>query len=322
MKNNHKIIIVRPNSYSGGAVVLSALCSELRKLKVDSSLFYIPKSPRKGTNMFFFWCKIIKLDILFVISKISISIFSKKSLVSRKLAKYSFSPVEGVRRRLNPFISSKDIVLYPEMVYGNFLHAKNVVRWLLYTYKYEADPMAYSKNDLFICYREVFNNEHLNPKKYYVQINYFNHSLYRQYNFGERKGICFVIRKGYNRKDLPKQLNGPVIDNLSEEDKVKVLNQCKYCYFYDTQTFYTSISAVCGCIPIVIMEPGKTIQDYRGGKDNPYGIAYGNSPEQIQYAIETREQRLKFVDFSKPNHENTLRFLQIIKEKFNIDFLK
>ena len=61
---------------------------------------------------------------------------------------------------------------------------------------------------------------------------------------------------------------------------------------YDTQTFYASIAALCGCIPIVVPEIGKTKEDYVKKDDHLLGIAYGDTSTEIEYAIQTREKVL------------------------------
>ena len=83
---------------------------------------------------------------------------------------------------------------------------------------------------------------------------------------------------------------GPIIDHFSERDIVRIFNETQYCYCYDTQTFYTTIAAVCGCIPIVVPEQGKTRTDYTMGDDTSYGVAYGDTEDEIAYAIATRAQ--------------------------------
>ena len=152
-----------------------------------------------------------------------------------------------------------------------------------------------------------------------INIKYFDSTLYRQYNFKERKGNCYILRKGKSRKDIPTTFDGPCFDiNMSQEELVKMFNEHKFCYSYDTQTFQCSIAAVCGCIPIVLLEPGKTIDDYLSEeeRDKHYGVAYGNTPDQIEYAIKTRGQLLESLDFNETNRSNALKFVEIVERKF------
>lgn len=229
-------------------------------------------------------------------------------------------PIEGVKLQWNPFFSRKNtVVLYPEKVYGNFLKARHVVRWLLYYNPYPNDEKAFGKDDLVIAFRSIFNDEKLNPKGYQVQVLWFNNQLYRRYNYGNRKGNCYIIRKGANRNDLPTHFDGPVIDSLSEEEKVQVLNKCAYCYSYDIQTFYSAIAAICGCISVVVLEPGKEKEDYYSVADleNQDGVAYGNTPEEIKKALATCDKLLEKVNFVAHNAREIDIFLALLQAKFN-----
>lgn len=218
----------------------------------------------------------------------------------------------------NPSIDiNNSIVIYPEVTYGNPLNAKFVVRWLMYFYPYSKSSDAYSTNDLFIAYREYFNDIDLNPNKSIITLNYFDSKLYRQYNFGQRKDKCYILRKGRKRKDLPKHFDGPIFDdNMSQHELVKMFNEYRYCYSYDTQTFYTAIAAVCGCIPIVVMEPGKCESDYLGPGEKHLGRAYGDSVEQIEYAKKTRDDLIKKLDYSAWNRVNAQALIELLEDKF------
>ena len=148
-------------------------------------------------------------------------------------------------------------------------------------------------------------------------LSHFDHDLYRQYNFGVREGDCYIIRKGSQRADLPNTFAGPIIDGLKETEIVEIFNKCKYCYCYDTQTFYASIAAVCGCIPIIIPEPGKTKKDYLNESEmyTP-GLAWGTSQDEIEYAINTRQELLNRLDFTERNRIGTDSFIQLALQHF------
>ena len=245
---------------------------------------------------------------------------SKSKVIGKKTyyKDYFYEPVKGCKRKWTPFISDDTIVVYPDMMYGNILKAKNIVRWLLYFNRFKNNVNAYGKDDLFFCYREIFNDYQLNPKCRMLYFQNFDFELYKQTNYGERLGCCYVVRKGINRNDLPENFNGPVIDNWSEEDKVKALNKYKFCYFYDTQTFYTAIAAVCGCIPIIVMEPGKIKEDYLGYGEYPLGVAYGDTVSEIEYAEKTRDDCINYLkQFDNNSIEMTENFIRICKEYFH-----
>ena len=212
---------------------------------------------------------------------------------------YNYNPVPEVKRKYLPIVDDETIVVYPEIIYGNPLGAQNVVRWLLYFYPYRGDTSAYSINDLVFAYRKVFNDDVLNPECRLCKVQNFDDQLYRRSNYGERHGTCYILRKGWDRKDLPSHFDGPIIDNRSEKEIVEIFNKCKYCISYDTQTFYSNIASICGCISIVMLEKGKERKDYVTEDDAAYGLAYGDSAEEIEYAIQTRQALIKKIECFK-----------------------
>lgn len=221
---------------------------------------------------------------------------------------YINPPVKGYKHKLLPFVDDDTIVVYPEIVHGNFLRAKNVVRWFLYFNKWQESDNAYGKNDLFFSYSEKFNDPKLNPLFRICTVSYFNWDLYKSTNFGERHGTCYIIRKGSKRPDLPKNFDGVIIDSLVEQEKVKYFNQCKYCVSYDIYTAYSSIAAMLGCISVVVPEPGKTRQDY--GQTQRYGVAFGFDEAEIEFAEATVEKLAENYRMNEQrNRENVKYFI-------------
>lgn len=322
MNKGKNIYISTINAYCGGTVALAMLCATLRSIGYEAKLLLLPYFPnndiKKWKYVIDYYKKISTYFFKCLIKKFLCDIFPNAYFVKHYKSDANILKIEGIKIQWNPFISkSNSIILYSEDVYGNPLECKNVVRWLLYYYDYLDIHGAYSKDDLFIAYRDVFNEVSLNPNNHIVTINFFNNKLYRQYNFEKREGKCYIIYKGKDRKDLPQEFDGPVFNStMTQEDLVDMLNKCKYCYCYDPQTFYMKIAVVCGCIPILVMEQGKTENDYLCDQEHHYGIAYGDTPEQIEYAITTREICLQTLDYTKQNEMNGLHFIDILEDRF------
>lgn len=232
---------------------------------------------------------------------------------------------KSCRHKFFPFVGKNTIVVYPEIVNGNLLNAKNVVRWLLYHNKiYHRDEngntIGYNKNDLFFAYRDVFNDPKLNPNCNLLKTPYYDLELYKRTNYGNRDGKCYIIRKGASRPDLPKEFDGVIIDYLPEKEKVDVFNKCEYCISYDTQTAYSSIAAMCGCISIVVPEHGKKRSDYLATGEKGFGIAYGYSKEEIDFATKTREKVLDNYKLLNNSSLNSIKkFVEICEEYFEIN---
>jgi hypothetical protein len=309
-----KVVLVSPLPIYGGSLVIFELCELLRERNVDARVYLYDKMKitRKRNPLIKF---LLFVYNCFFNTLFNIRIRLRFALERGHLVKESYWPIK-TRLKLFPFFSKSTVVLYPDVIYGNPLYATKVVRWLLSKNRFGKDAGAYGKNDLFFSYREFFNDYSLNPTCRLLTISYFDKKLYRQTNFGERTSVCYIIRKGRNRADLPKVFDGPVIDRLPEKEKVEVFNQSKYCYDYDTQTFYSNIASVCGCIPIIMMEPGKRKEDYLGDGDVDYGRAYGDSAEEIEYATRTRRQLIDHLDFTKENRSNADYFVSEVRRHF------
>lgn len=299
-----RFLIVSPPQQWGGPVVLHLLCRMLMDIGYDAQIFLlrtdvtIPRSRKDFLQQY----------LPFQAKKGKLKLDSQDG------------PVKGCKLTNWPYVDDDTIVVYPEIVFGNPLAAKHVVRWLLGFNRYKdvfIGEQPYDKEDMFICYREIFNDDQLNPTCREVTLQHFNYELYKRWNYGYREGSCFIIRKGINRPDLPPTVPGTVLDHLSDEEKVKIMNQCRYCYSFDTQTFYSIVAAICGCVSIVIPEPGKKREDYLCEGEKGWGIAYGTAMEELEFACNTQKELEKWIeDFDVQNHMNIQKFLDYCQEYF------
>ncbi len=298
-----RFLIVSPPQKWGGPIVLHLLCRMLADSGYDAKIFLLRDVNYPNTRQ-----ELLERYLPFF-NKIS-----KQNLDSHDGA------VKGCAFTTWPYVDDDTIVVYPEVIFGNPLGAKYVVRWLLSFYKFKGNFVGvqpYDKDDMFICYRQIFNEHQLNPTGREVQLHHFDSALYKRWNYGYREGSCFIIRKGYNRADLPPIVPGKILDTLSEEEKVKVMNQCRYCYSFDTQTFYSAIAAICGCVSIVIPEPGKKREDYLREGEPGWGIAYGISPEELEFARSTyKNLEARIEGFDAHNKENVQKFITYCQEYF------
>lgn len=299
-----KFVIVTPRQKWGGAIVLHVLYQYLIDAGHDAKIFYTEvysyrKSLLKKIN---YWRKWL--------------LYCLKDYKEQKKGAYDW-PIKKVRRKYMPFVSKDTIVIYPDTVYGNPLYAKNVVRYFLYYNRFPDDDKAYGANDLFICYRKQFNDWKLNPNGCELQTSYFDLDLYKRTNYGERHGTCYIIRKGENRDDLPRTFDGPVIDDMPEKMKVEVFNKCERCISYDTQTAYSGIAAMCGCLSIVVPEKGKNRSDYLSNGEIGYGRAYGFDEEEISFAKNTsRLVEENYRNLNNKGKESVVQFIKLCEDYF------
>lgn len=315
MIKKRRIVIYSPRQKWGGPIVLHVLCKCLNELGYDATVFYSDVGVKNDCkNRVTYWRKIIGYYIKDTTKIVLSKIDSKNRAIYNGYRNYA---IHGCKRKFTPFIKENDIVIYPDIVYGNPLGAKNVVRYLLYYYQYKNDPKAYDDTDIFVAFREEFNDNELNHDNFIMTIPYFDLEYYKQTNFAKREGKCYIIRKGKDRDDLPSSLDGIIIDDLAEDDKIKVFNESEYCISYDLQTAYSSLAALCGCKSVIVPLIGKTPESYRNSDDPRYGVAVGFSNEQLRYAEETIEDlRKNYLDANKKSLEQVRVFANKLDDYF------
>lgn len=315
-----KYVIVSLRQTCGGPIALHALCKHIQDMGYDASVFYVPANMRyvKGQKALWLlrWIKYtVKDAVKYTMARFAVGELGKSNAYQQC---YILPPVRGCKRKYVPFVGKNVIVVYPETIHGNFLHASKVVRWLLYHHDYPQEVCdAYSENDLFVAYRDVFNDKELNPEGFTVQTPYFDMDLYKRYNYGERKGKCYIIRKGTQRPDLPAEFDGVIIDGLPEKEIVRIFNECEYCISYDTQTSYSEIAAICGCVSVIIPEKGKRKEDYRPNDEPTNGIAWGFSENEISRAVKTQHLVEGFYhNLNEKSRESAANFVKICEDYF------
>ena len=297
-----KFVIMSIPNDTGGAIVRENLCRILRELGHDAKIMM----PQIGSE---------KKHVPYFVTHIKFFFTN----VLKAIFKGRLFTMKGCKLKLIPFVGKQTIVVYPQRAFGNPVKAKNVVRWFIHYNPHKGDPLAYGKDDLFFSYREGYNDYDLNPNCRMLFIPYYDLSLYKRTNYGERKGKCYIVRKGDTREDLPKEFDGPIIDDLPEEEKVRIMNECEYCISYDTRTTYSQIAALCGCISIVVPEPGKKRSDYTKNDDEYAGVAYGFSEEEIDFAKRTKDKVITyFENRNQEGRDQVKNFVEVCKEYFKL----
>ena len=218
-------------------------------------------------------------------------------------------------------IDNNAVVIYCEGVAGNPLNAKNVVRWMLsklgqnVSYNY---LNYWNKNELvyyFNSEEKIANNpDKLGSLFKMLTVIYVNPDAMNY--FLPRKGICFTIRKQHLIHKKPiKNIHPPnafeITRKHTQQDYITIFNQYECFISYDSITFLVGISALCGCITVVVPVDGLSKADWLNtlaaadylketGETALYGIAYG--VDDLQYSINTlhlvREQWNKIVQYN------------------------
>ena len=180
------------------------------------------------------------------------------------------------------------IVIYPEVVHGNPLEARNVVRYLLNVPGKLGGPEHFDEGDFLLEYRPEFIPDGLQVdgalRLPTSDLNIFN---LKGVDESERDEICyFVNRYQGDISEVPEgaiEISPRVPRSLKQ--LAELLKRSKLLYTYEPSAIATE-AKLCGCA--VIYVPNSEMSEFphkdNFGKD---GAAWGTAPEQIEKALAT-----------------------------------
>ncbi len=218
-------------------------------------------------------------------------------------------------------IDNEAIVVYPEIVNGNPLGAKNVVRWFL------NKPGVLNKNpnygnpdeELYFFFVPPFNDPDYNKDEsniLWVFEVFSDIYVNKGTKLEDRKGTCYILRKGINRPIVHNIESSINLDNLPHKIIAEYFNTCKYFLSYDLYTMYSLYAAMCGCISVVIPDPKISKEKWQEHIFYKYGIAYGI--DDIPYALGTMDKLPNYlIELEKKSDELVKLFIQKTKSFFN-----
>lgn len=172
------------------------------------------------------------------------------------------------------------VAIYPEIVAGNPLGAKNIVRWLLHRPGYLTGKVSYGTGELYFDYNafsDGFGIPGSNLSKMKLFIAKYNDNLYNSHGALPselRTGSAHCIRKGKEKKFIHSP-DSILIDGLSHHEISNIFKRVKIFISYDTKTMYSTLAAVCGAESIVIPDKGISKEQWEPNPVHSYGIAYG-----------------------------------------------
>lgn len=210
------------------------------------------------------------------------------------------------------------VLIYPEVIYGNPLQAKNVVRWVLYTPGLNGGDPVYNENEHVFLYRKEFGANTIYAD-YPILFTFLSKTDFF-YDMGlERSGDCFLRKKG--EKIHNQFADGFYIDdgiNLAEnidEFLLETFNRYDRFISYDTFTYYSSIAALCGCTSIVIPNPNISRELFYTGL-NAQGVAYGYDEEE--HSVLTKNLVKPYLDnLYQESVETVKSFVNYCKSNFS-----
>jgi hypothetical protein len=199
-----------------------------------------------------------------------------------------------------------DIVIYPEIIEGNPLNVKKVVRYVLNFARPELKQ--FGENDFWIYYSERFYD----GKKDKNILHIVDPKLDFYIDLGrERRHDAFTYRKKEGDPNLtlihPKH-SVEIGHNVYDNELREIFSYIKRFYVYDTETFLSVIASLCGCEVVIVPYNGLTKQDIIDKQPVfKYGIAYGL--DDLEYANKTRNllrDELRNIEYIAYHHTRTI----------------
>ncbi len=300
------------NETSGGSVVLHRLCHILNTIE-GCEAFLVPQVPEKlsVTNL-----RCFIRDINFGLKYLLKRTFGFKPF----LVNGSWRTPVLTREKIRDI--KRSVVVYPETTFGNPLNGKNVVRWFLHQPGYFTKEVCFGVGELHYKFNSAirdFNHclsclSEDELKVIYYPLEYYN------FDPGVTKDLCsHTIRKGKG-KPFVHSNESVLIDGLSHKEAAQILKRSKQFISYDPYTAYSIFAALCGCVSIVIPDPGVTKEQWYPRETDRNGIAYGLDQNEIDMANITREKVLAFVlNEHEKSRDEVLRFVRNTSSFFSLN---
>lgn len=182
------------------------------------------------------------------------------------------------------------VIIYPEIVHGNPINAKHVVRWILNTpgncggvgrgfYENKKDTDLVYKYSTFFEYNGLVTGM--------MRTSYIDFDLFKNNNTVRDIKECFFIKKGGMTTNI--HSNDAIDFSRFQSNWVEasnILNRCETFYCYDNECFWVTLAALCGCVVVVIPNTELPSGEWKEHFPfNKYGIAFGM--DELQWAKDT-----------------------------------
>ncbi len=182
-------------------------------------------------------------------------------------------------------------VIYPEIVSGNPLGARKVVRWLLNEPGRIGGDGIYEPSDLVVTYAAMFARRYPQAEDLYV-FDLFPEWIHdANPDHAQRHGAFFVTRKGAHKRhgEIAAWIDANASELLPHDQEPPLFGfyarHREHFYCYDTATFLSVHAVLCGCPSTVVPDAGVSAEEWRA-KHWLFKFAVGYSLDD-KYGIET-----------------------------------
>ena len=290
-------LIVTPpyEENNGGAIALHKLCQHLNELGREAYLFpYLPTARYDTEDPVAFQHCIAETQRL-------MSTFVVNPAITSAVA-----GVENLDR-----IKGRDdiVVVYPEIIAGNPLQAKNVARWLMHDAGFFTRKVYFCPGEIYFLYGVDTKPVHIPGSRMSSNLLATIHIPFELYNLNgatphaERTQTAFCVRKGRGKPLQHDLTNSTMIDGLPHARVAEIFKRSRQFISYDSRTFYSRLAVLCGCESIVIPDPGVSEEEWMPDPEGRYGVAYGF--ENLEKARQTASRTIEFLHKMEANSVST-----------------
>jgi len=173
-------------------------------------------------------------------------------------------------------------VIYPEIVTGNPLRAKNVVRWALNKPGLLGGEAVYPESEHVFIYSDVYAPYVKNKIRGKLYMPTIDRSLfYPPARDAERGMICYYTGKSRYKPGWvdPKVALEITRSTPPKSELGKIFRASKFLYCFDNSTALIYEALLCGCRVVVIPDGTQTWADYQTLELGTDGISWDKHPE-------------------------------------------
>lgn len=181
----------------------------------------------------------------------------------------------------NGSVTDESIGIYPEIITGNPLNTKHIVRYILNKPgtmglgssdgSFQPSPIEFAQTDVLWYFSRLFGES---PTDNYMFLPILNTQLFKDQGKLRTKKAYFV-GKGENTGEHPS--DALLIDRRLAQDQqnlADLLNECEVLYCYDPVTAMTELARLCGC-RVVIFPSSYTEVQFALYEPGQNGISWG-----------------------------------------------
>ncbi len=305
---SHPIVVNAPSfdETQGGAIVLHRLAHLLRELGHEAYLHPLPRRIEPPA-----WSR-LALRERWRVWRVN------RWRRRQALAEFRTHPALDVPRAPRAVLR-RAIVVYPEIVDGNPLRARRVARWLLHRPGFFNPNARFGKAEITFFFQDAFREglDWVDPDNL-LRVRWIRDDVYGDQGL-PRAGACRMLRKGKRagHAPVPEGDDALPVDGLSHEETAAIFARTERFLCHDPYTMYLFYAAFSGCIPVVVPPPGMSREDWQARPENRWGVAWGESEEEIAWAVATRRKLIARVLGEREEAERSVRrFLAKLADRF------